>query len=53
MIDVSKYSRKTVIKNGRQKYHMDTAAINRDALIKAGLLPGLLFAGFARFRAAC
>ena len=39
VIDVSKYSRKTVIKNGRQKYHMDTAAINRDALIKAGLLP--------------
>ena len=39
VLDVSKYCRKTGIKNGRQKYHMDTAAINRDALIKAGLLP--------------
>ena len=39
VLDVSKYRRKTGIKNGRQKYHMDTAAINRDALIKAGLLP--------------
>ena len=36
--DVWNYCRKTGIKNGRQKYHMDTAAINRDALLAAGLL---------------
>ncbi len=39
VVDVEKYAEPTGIVDGRQKYHMDTAAINRDALTAAGLRP--------------
>ena len=39
VVDVTKYCRKDRIVNGRQKYHMDTAAVNRDLLIGMGVLP--------------
>ena len=41
--DVSKYCRKDRIVNGRQKYFMDTAAINRDLLVESGILPEHIF----------
>ena len=37
IVDVSKYCRKDRIVDGRQKYYMDTAAVNRDLLIESGL----------------
>lgn len=43
VVDVSKYCRKDRVVDGRQKYYMDTAAINRDLLIKEGILPGHIF----------
>ncbi len=43
IVDVSKYSRKDRIENGRQKYYMDTAAINRDLLAQMGILREKIF----------
>ncbi len=37
IVDVSKYCRKDRVVNGRQKYYMDTAQINRDLLIQMGI----------------
>ena len=43
IVDVTKYCRKDRIVNGRQKYYMDTAAVNRDLLIGMGVLPEHVF----------
>ena len=43
VIDVAPYCRKDRIVDGRQKYFLDTAAINRDLLIGMGLLPEHVF----------
>ena len=37
IVDVSKYCRKDRIVDGRQKYFMDTAAVNRDLLSEMGI----------------
>lgn len=37
IVDVSKYCRKNRIVNGRQKYFMDTTAVNRDLLAELGI----------------
>ena len=37
IVDVSKYCRKDRVVNGRQKYFMDTAAVNRDLLAELGI----------------
>ena len=39
IVDVSRYCRKDRVVNGRQKYYMDTAAVNRDLLLELGILP--------------
>ena len=41
--DVSKYCRRDRIVNGRQKYFMDTAAVNRDLMIEMGVLEEHIF----------
>lgn len=38
IVDVDKYCRKDRIVDGRQKYYMDTAAVNRDLLVEMGVL---------------
>ena len=43
IVDVAKYCRKDRIVDGRQKYYMDTAAVNRDLLIGMGILPEHVF----------
>ena len=37
IVDVSKYCRKDRIESGRQKYSMDTTAVNRDLLAALGI----------------
>ena len=37
IVDVSKYCRKDRIESGRQKYFMDTTAVNRDLLAALGI----------------
>ena len=37
IVDVSKYCRKDRIVDGRQKYFMDTTAVNRDLLTEMGI----------------
>ena len=39
IVDVAKYCREDRVVQGRQKYYMDTAAVNRDLLIGMGVLP--------------
>ena len=41
--DVEKYCRKDRVVDGRQKYYMDTAALNRDLLVERGILRQRLF----------
>ena len=43
IVDVSKYCRKDRVINGRQKYYMDTAQINRDLLMQMGIPEGNIF----------
>lgn len=43
IVDVSKYCRKDRVVNGRQKYYMDTAQINRDLLMQMGIPEGNIF----------
>ena len=43
IVDVPKYCRKDRVVNGRQKYFMDTAAVNRDLLAAMGILPEHVF----------
>ena len=43
IVDVSKYCRKDRVVNGRQKYFMDTAAVNRDLVTGMGVLPEHVF----------
>ena len=40
IVDVSKYCRKDRIVDGRQKYFMDTTAVNRDLLTEMGIPKG-------------
>ena len=42
-LDVRSYAEKSRVLNGHQKYLLDTAAINRDDLLAAGLRPGHIF----------
>ena len=43
IVDVSKYCRKDRIVDGRQKYFMDTTAVNRDLLTEMGIPKGNIF----------
>ena len=43
IVDVAKYCRKDRVVGGRQKYYMDTTAVNRDLMIGMGILPEHVF----------
>ena len=43
IVDVDKYCRKDRVVDGRQKYFMDTTAVNRDLLVDMGILPEHVF----------